>query len=143
MEIQRTVETAADPATVFAYLSDFTHTTEWDPGTVRTTLIQGDGGPGTTYKNISRFLGRETELTYEVLERTAEQAYRLRGDNKTVTSRDSMAFAPTPGGGTKVVYTAAFEFHGPAKLITPLLSPFLTKLGNEAEKGLREALGRL
>ena len=45
---------------VFAYLSDFTTTTEWDPGTVRTTRESGDGGIGTRYRNVSRFLGRET-----------------------------------------------------------------------------------
>ena len=60
MQIQRTVETAAAPAAVFTYLSDFTTTNEWDPGTVRTTRISGDGGVGTSYRNVSRFAGRET-----------------------------------------------------------------------------------
>ncbi len=52
----------ARPERVFAYLADFTHTEEWDPGTVRTHRVSGDGGVGTTYANTSRFLGRETDL---------------------------------------------------------------------------------
>ena len=34
MKIEREVTTSAPPDQVFAYLSDFTTTTEWDPGTV-------------------------------------------------------------------------------------------------------------
>ncbi len=43
---------------VFAYLSDFTTTTEWDPGTVVTVNQHGDGGAGTTYLNTSTFVGQ-------------------------------------------------------------------------------------
>ena len=53
---------------VFDYLSDFTHTNEWDPGTVETRRTSGDGGVGTTYANTSEFMGRRSELTYETVE---------------------------------------------------------------------------
>ena len=76
MKIQRTVETPAAPAAVFAYLSDFTTTTEWDPGTVSTTRVSGDGGVGTEYHNVSTFMGRETELTYRVTEHDARPPLR-------------------------------------------------------------------
>src|SRR5690348_1031446 len=46
MNIERTVETPTPIEAVFAYLSDFTTTTEWDPGTVETTRRTGDGGLG-------------------------------------------------------------------------------------------------
>ncbi len=142
MKIQRTVVTTASPAAVFGYLSDFTTTNEWDPGTVQTTLIQGDGGPGTTYQNTSSFAGRQTELTYEVVERTPDSRFALRGENKTVVAHDTMVMTPD-GTGTSVTYTADFEFKGIAKYVAPLMSPAFKKLGDEAEKGLREALGRL
>ena len=64
MKIVRTVATDRPMAEVFAYLSDFTSTEEWDPGTLRTTRESGDGGVGTRYRNVSRFLGSGTELTY-------------------------------------------------------------------------------
>ena len=66
MRIDRTVETSAPTAQVFDFLADFTNTEEWDPGTVRTDRISGDGGVGTAYANTSRFLGRNTDLTYVV-----------------------------------------------------------------------------
>ena len=60
---------------VFDYLSDFTTTTEWDPGTVTTVRQHGDGGVGTTYLNTSTFLGRKTQLTYVVDEFVDRQAH--------------------------------------------------------------------
>ena len=142
MRLQRTVETAAAPDAVFAYLSDFTTTTEWDPGTVETNLVSGDGAEGTTYHNVSSFLGRKTELTYTVTRHEPDRLFALRGENKTVIARDTMEIAPQ-GGGSRVTYTAEFEFQGAARFVAPLLSPALKKLGNDAEEGLRKALGRL
>lgn len=142
MQLSRTVLTPADPAKVFAYLSDFTNTEEWDPGTVKTTRVSGDGGVGTEYRNVSRFLGRETELTYTVEEHVAPTTVALRGENKTVVAHDRMEMRAA-GAGTEVTYTASFEFRGAARYLAPLLRPALTKLGNDAEQGLADALGRL
>lgn len=143
MKIERTVEVDRPVAVVFAYLSDFTTTTQWDPGTVRTTLIQGDGGVGTTYHNTSSFNGRETELVYEVTDLVPNELFALRGENKTLVARDTMRFEATPSGGTRMTYTADFTFKGLAKLIAPLLGPAFKKLGDEAEQGLHDTLGSL
>ena len=142
MRLQRSIETAAAPAAVFAYLSDFTTTNEWDPGTVHTERVSGDGGVGTTYRNTSSFMGRETELTYEVVQHQPDSRFALRGENSSVVANDTMEIAPL-GAGSKVTYTADFEFKGVGKLVAPLLKPALKKLGDEAETGLREALAKL
>lgn len=143
MQISRTVEVDTPLEKVFAYLSDFTTTTEWDPGSVRTVRVSGDGGVGTTYHNTSTFNGRETEVVYEVTELVEHQRFALRGENKTIIARDTMEFAATPGGGSRVTYTADFTFKGLAKLVAPFLGGAFKKLGDEAEQGLREHLGKL
>ena len=142
MKLQRSVECNAAPATVFAYLSDFTNTNEWDPGTVQTVRVSGDGGVGTTYHNTSKFMGRETELTYEVVQHQPDSLFALRGENKSVIANDRMEIAPL-GEGSKVTYTADFEFKGVGRFVAPLLKPALKKLGDEAEEGLRSALAKL
>jgi carbon monoxide dehydrogenase subunit G len=142
MKLQRSVETTAPPAAVFAYLSDFTNTNEWDPGTVNTERVSGDGGVGTKYHNTSKFMGRETELTYEVVEHQPDQLFALRGENKSVIANDSMQIEPQ-GAGSRVTYTAGFEFKGLGKFVAPLLQPALKKLGDEAQSGLRDALAKL
>jgi carbon monoxide dehydrogenase subunit G len=142
MKLQRSVETQASPQAVFAYLSDFTNTNEWDPGTVRTERVSGDGGVGTTYHNTSKFMGRQTELTYVVVELRPDSRFALRGENKSVIASDSMDIAPL-GEGARVTYTADFEFKGLGRFVAPLLMPALKKLGDDAEQGLREALSKL
>ncbi len=142
MKLQRTVETTASPAAVFAYLSDFTNTEEWDPGTVRTVRTSGDGGVGTIYANTSKFAGRETELTYEVITHQPSSVFALRGHNKTVVAQDTMEIKSL-GNGSSVTYTADFEFKGLAKLVVPLMGSAFKKLGDEAEKGLRDNLAKL
>ena len=142
MQIQRTVETSASPAAVFNYLSDFTHTTEWDPGTVSTERVEGDGGVGTVYRNVSEFNGRRTEVRYTVVEHEAPRRFVLRGENSTVTATDTMEIEPA-GDGTRVTYTADFTFKGIARLAVPFLGRAFRRLGDEAQQGLREALARL
>lgn len=139
MDVSRTLVVARPAEEVFAYLQDFTTTEEWDPGTVRTTRLEGDGGVGTRYRNVSRFLGRETELEYVVEEADSPRLLRLRGENKTVVSEDTMTLTPT-SAGTELTYRAEFTFKGPARLVAPLLAPAFKRLGDEAEKGLRDAL---
>jgi len=127
---------------VFAYLSDFTTTTEWDPGTVKTVRTSGDGGFGTQYLNTSTFAGRETQLTYVVQDLVPNLHIALRGENKTVIAHDTMRFRDV-GSGTEVTYTADFTFKGITRLFAPLLKPAFTRLGNQAEAGMAQALARL
>ena len=140
--LERTVVVDRPLSKVFDYLSDFTTTNEWDPGTVETVRASGDGGVGTAYRNTSTFAGRKTELTYVVERVVPGEVFALRGENKTVVAHDTMTFRETPTG-TEVTYLAEFTFKGVAKYLAPLLAPAFKKLGDEAEQGLREALGRL
>lgn len=145
MQLERTVDAAASPEAVFAYLSDFTTTTEWDPGTVETVRLSGDGGEGTKYRNTSEFRGRRTELIYEVVQYEPDASPRrfaLRGENRTLASYDAMVIA-AHGQGTRVSYTADFRFKGPARLAVPFLGKALQRLGDEAAAGMLEALARL
>jgi uncharacterized protein YndB with AHSA1/START domain len=140
--LERTVRVDRPLDRVFDYLSDFTTTTEWDPGTVETVRVSGDGGVGTTYRNTSKFAGRKTELTYVVDELVPGKAFSLRGENGTVVAHDTMTFRETPSG-TEVTYRAEFELKGLAKYVAPLMAPLFKRLGDEAEKGMRETLERL
>ena len=90
MRLERTVYTPRTPTETFTYLADFTSTNEWDPGTVSTTRTSGDGGVGSTYRNISQFLGRKTELTYTTVILRPDEFIELMGENKTLVAHDQM-----------------------------------------------------
>ncbi len=145
--IDRTITTDASPQAVWDYMSDFTNTNEWDPGTVRTVRASGNGGVGTTYENTSKFLGRETQLLYTVVESQEPTRLQLRGENSSVTAVDTMTFTPH-GTGTTVHYVAEFELKGALAKVGPALSlpglnlPF-KQLGDKAAKGIEDALAKL
>ncbi len=140
IEIQRVVTVGRPVDAVFAYLADFETTNEWDPGTVRTTRIAGDGGAGTMYRNVSRFAGRETELLYTAVELRAPGLLRFRGENKTVTAYDTIKLEPTGSGGTELTYRAEFLFKGVARLLAPVLRKQLSRLGDDAARQLQAVL---
>ncbi len=142
MRLRKTVVVAKPIEKVFAYLADFTTTTEWDPGTVRTVLQRGDGGVGTTYLNTSKFMGRTTQLTYVVRDLIPDQLIRLQGENKTVVAVDTLSFRAVEAG-TEVTYAAEFSFKGATRFFAPLLRPALDRLGQQAQAGLSDALNRL
>lgn len=139
--VERVIATRWDPASVHAYLLDFTHATEWDSGTVECERVSGDGGLGTRYRNVSRFLGRETELDY-VTEEVSDDGFTITGTNKTVESKDIVRIQPTPDGGATVIYRAEMRFKGLARLTVPALRPFLTRLGDDTAAQLSEVLER-
>ncbi|MGH4001981.1 MAG: SRPBCC family protein [Pseudonocardiaceae bacterium] len=143
MRIDRTVETTASTSGVFGFLADFTNTEHWDPGTVRTVRVSGDGGVGTAYANTSRFLGRTTELTYVVEAYEPDIRVMLRGENKTVVARDTMTFESTAAGGTSVRYLAEFKMKGLSRWAAPLLAPAFRRLGDAASHQMRVTLDRL
>ena len=140
--LERTVRVDKPLDRVYDYLVDFENTEEWDAGTVRTTRVSGDGGVGTTYENVSRFLGKETELTYVVVALEAGRTIVLRGENSSVIAHDTMQLTGDEEQ-TEVRYTAEFEFRGVAKYLEPLLTLPLKRLGDDAEDSLRIALDKL
>jgi carbon monoxide dehydrogenase subunit G len=140
MYVERTVTVPRPVESVFDYLGDFTHTDEWDPGTIETTRVSGDGGVGTTYANTSEFMGRQTSLEYETV--TFERPTRLqfRGHNKTATATDTMTFTAV-GSGTRIHYRADFDFGRLLNLVAPLfLKGKLEKVADETVAQLEKTL---
>ena len=142
MYVERTFSVPRPVDTVFDYLSDFTTTNEWDPGTIRTTRTSGDGGVGTTYANTSEFNGRRTDLVYETKVHERPGRVHFQGRNKTVTTVDAMSFVPTAdGSSTEITYRADFRFVFPLKLVAPLfLRGKLDKLADETVEQIEKAL---
>lgn len=144
MKITRTITVDTPPSAVYAYLKDFTNSEQWDPGTITTTLVEGDGGVGSRYLNRSLFRGKETELTYVTKDLQPNRLVVMRGENSTVIAEDTMSIRPgADGQGCELVYEADFTFKGVAKLAAPFLRGQLTKLGDEAEAALNRELPKI
>lgn len=140
MHVERTFTVPRPPDAVFDYLGDFTHTNEWDPGTVETTRTSGDGGQGTIYANTSEFMGRRVELTYETTAYERPRRVQFRGTNKQATATDTMTFTAS-GEGTRIHYRADFDLGRLLNLVAPLfVKPKLEKLADETVAQLQRAL---
>ncbi len=78
------------PGEVFAYLSDFSTTAEWDPGVVEAERLGNmPVGEGSEFRVVATFLHRKTPLTYRIIEYDPPNAVTFRGENSTVGSQTS------------------------------------------------------
>jgi carbon monoxide dehydrogenase subunit G len=142
VDVERTFTVASTPEGVVEYLRDFSRAEQWDPGTVTCTRL--DDGPvevGSRWHNVSTFLGRKTELVYEL---TRADAHRLQfvGRNDTATSTDDISITAGPAPGTtRIGYHAHVEFNGLARLGAPVAKLALEKLGTDTERNLIRVLG--
>ena len=143
IEVERTLTLDHPLPDVVAYLADFAHTEEWDPGTVscRPTRAGAPVAKGSEWDNVSEFRGRRTELRYRLVRRE-ERRLTFVGRNRTATSTDDMSFEAADDGGTRMTYRARIEFHGLARLATPFLRKEFERLGDAVVRQLPGAVDR-
>jgi carbon monoxide dehydrogenase subunit G len=140
--VTRTFSTTASPEAAYAFLADFRNAEEWDPGTQSCERTGGDGGVGTTYRNVSSFLGREVELTYTTAELAPPTRVHLRGTNESFEGHDIFEIRSS-GRGAEVTYRADMSFSGLARLASPAVSAYLPILARKTVDQLRSCLDRL
>ncbi len=138
----RSFRVAPGPRTVISYLSDFSHAEEWDPGTVSCTRT--DDGPvveGATWRNVSRFAGMTTELSYTLRQLTGDRIVFI-GENKGTTSADTITVEPD-GTGTQVTYRADLALRGASALLGPVMKLVFEKMATDTERQLTQVLNGL
>jgi carbon monoxide dehydrogenase subunit G len=139
--VSRTFTTTASPEAAFAYLADFSNAEEWDPGTKTCERTGGDGGVGTTYRNVSSFLGREVEVVYTAAELAPPTRVHMRGTNEQFEGHDVFDISPS-GTGSRVSYRAEMSFSGPSRIAAPLVAAYLPFLARKTVDQLRSSLDR-
>jgi carbon monoxide dehydrogenase subunit G len=140
-QYKASVDTPQPPGEVFAYLSDFSTTAEWDPGVIEAEQL--DDAPvaaGSEFRLVVDFLHRKTTLTYRVVEYDPPSAVTFRGENSSVVSLDRITFEPSDGG-TRITYNADLALKGPLRLADPLLALAFKRVGDRALAGMRKTLG--
>lgn len=136
------IETQLPPEQVFAYLSDFSHSQDWDPGVVSAER-SGPVGEGTEFHLVASFLGRKVPLTYRATEFSPPHSVLFVGENASAISKDRITVEPR-SGGSLVTYDADLKLRGPLQVFDPLLRLAFKRVGDQALAGLRQVLdGRL
>jgi carbon monoxide dehydrogenase subunit G len=142
VHVQRTFTVDKGVEQVVAYLADFGNAEQWDPGTQSCTRIgSGPVQVGATWHNVSKVLGRESELEYtlEVLE---PGHVVLVGRNDSATSTDDITVVPHPEGA-EITYDSTIDLHGAARLGAPVVKIEFERLGTKTEQGIKDAVAAL
>lgn len=117
---------------VFAYLSDLTNFSEWDPGVTRAVQVEGSGpGPDAEFElDASGSTLRYVVETYEP-PRTVVAVAR----NRFLTSIDTITVEPD-GTGSVATYHADLVLNGIWKVGDPFLKLAFNRIGGKAADGL-------
>ena len=134
------VETARPLEEVFAYVSDFSNTQEWDPGVAEAQrLDDGEVADGSEFRLVAVFMRRSNTLVYRVTEYEAPRLITLRAESPTIVSLDRITFE-LQGDGTRLTYDAALDLKGAMRIADPLLGLAFKRIGDRALAGMRKTL---
>lgn len=142
VHVTRSFEVPVARHAIVEYLSDFTNAEQWDPGTVE--CVRLDDGPiavGSAWHNVSRIMGRETELRYELVELRPDGVV-FEGRNASATSRDDIRVEAQGTAASRVTYDATITLSGLARLLDPAMQWYFGRLADDVVRQLSGSLTR-
>jgi carbon monoxide dehydrogenase subunit G len=139
--IVKTVTTSWSPEQAFAYMSDFSHTAEWDPGVAAATrLDDGALGEGSAFDLTVLVAGRPLAMRYEVVD-YAPGRVTLSSRSRSLESVDTVT-VHRRGEATEVTYDARLSFRGLLRIADPLLALGFRGIAQRAVRGLEDRLAQ-
>jgi carbon monoxide dehydrogenase subunit G len=149
VQVQQVIMVDRPIEQVFDYISDFTTSSQWDPGTSVCRQVAGDGGEGTEYTKTWQRPGRRhgVDVRLVVTEYVPNRVFALHGSAGLVDSLLRFTVRPaTAGPGrscTRLTFTGDYAFRGPVRLLGPMLTRILKRASDAVQVGLEDALLRL
>ena len=121
IEIRVDIDIDRPPAEVFGFLSDMAQNPQWQKGmqSCRWTS-EPPLGPGSTYDQVAKFLGKEIVASFEVTEFEPGRRIRIETTSGTMPIDVTRTVEPN-GGGSSVGALVRGDASGVFRLATPLL----------------------
>lgn len=117
---------------MFAYMSDLSNFSEWDPGVSRAVQVKGAGpGPDAEYELDAS--GSTLRYVTEQFEPPGKMV--ATATNRVITSIDTITVEAN-GDGSVVTYDAELVLKGPLKIGDPILKLVFNRIGSKAADGL-------
>ena len=121
INIEVSVTIDRPPADVFAVLTDVPHHPDWSKGAGKTLNVSENPAKlGTTWTQISKFVGREIEAHFKVTDYDANRRFGSQVD-KPIPFHLLFVLEPV-GTGTKLTFTTTGEPGGFFGVAAPLLN---------------------
>jgi uncharacterized membrane protein len=112
---------------VFAYVSDLTHSPDWQAQLVEARkLTDGPVGVGTRYAFVRQFMGRKIEAANEFVAHEPNRKVQFRFASGPMPGQGTYLFEATPDG-TKLTSTVELEPGGLSRLAAPLIASSLRR----------------
>ena len=149
MQVQQVIMVDRPIEQVFDYISDFTTSAVWDPGTATCHRVSGNGDVGTEYAKTWRRPGRRhrVDVRLTVTEYVQNHVFALHGSAGLVDSLLRFTVRPaTAGPGqscTRLTFTGDYVFRGWVRLLGPMLTRILKQASDAVQVRLEEELLRL
>lgn len=127
---------------VFAYVTELTHSAEWQAGLREVRkLTDGPLGVGTRYAFVRSFMGRKVEAANEFVAYEPNRRVQFRVASGPMPGQGTYLFEVTPDG-TKVTSVVELEPGGLSRIAAPLIGASLRREIVEGLPVLKELLGR-
>lgn len=140
VRVEQCIDVPAPVEMASAYVAEFAHTAEWDPGVAAARrLTHGPLGAGTRYRVDVVFMGMRSPMDYEVLLYEPGERVVLRGESSTVVGLDDIAFEALSDDRTRIRWRLDLSLRGFRAMTEPWMSPLFHQLGRNAMKGLSSA----
>src|ERR671933_400276 len=95
---------------VFAYITDVNNNSLWQSSTLETEQTsEGAVGVGTTYRSVSKFLGRRIETTLKITEHEPPGKQCVRATTGPIPAVGCYLLEPADGGSTRFTQTLEAE----------------------------------
>jgi dehydrogenase/reductase SDR family protein 12 len=138
--LQETADVARPIDEVFAYVSDFTTTQEWDATAISARkLTPGKIAEGTEFEVVCALPVGSINISYKIEALEHNKRVVLSGSSRFFDIRDTISFSPSKRG-TKIEYRAEFFFKPMIGSIASISSSGLESMGRESVAGLALAL---
>lgn len=142
-----TVKSDLAPTAAFDKVADLRNFELWDPGVSKSVQVKGDGpAVGSAYDvTVKSFTGGELMLTYVITEFTAGERVVAVAETSALRSYDIISVDSShnegEGDGSALTYDAELTLKGFFSPGNLLLGLVFNRIGDKADKGLREYLG--
>jgi hypothetical protein len=139
--LHETIQTPLAVDDAFTFVADFANAQLWDPGVATSERLDpGPVGLGATYALGVRMRGRVAPMQYRITTYEPTTRVVLTGAGSNVSAVDEIRFAPLPGGGTAIDYTADIQLGGWMRLVAPFAGGAFEKIAKDALGGMQRAL---
>ena len=142
MRYTREIEVPTAPEETFAYLADFSTTSEWDPGIAEARRLTPEPTAlGSRFELISNFGGNGQRFEYVVTEFEDGKRVALEGQGAKAVTVDVIT-VDAAATGSRIGYTADLRLKGVLRAAEPFLRSKLVRMCDDAMDGLASRLSR-